>query len=425
MNDSHIVSIAQIKAFLKLDSCIRFKSVSKKEKYDWINQVLNRFKYFKLKKKDKGVVRNYIVKMTGLSQSQADRIIAKKRKFGKVFLSSTRRHCFPRKYTAQDIALLARTDNAHNRLSGPATKNILNREYSVFKKQEFKTLKHISSSHIYNLRARRQYVSHSLTIKKTNPTKVLIGERRKPNPQGKPGYLRVDTVHQGDLDKKKGIYHINITDEITQWEVVGAVEKISEYYLEPLLKDLLSQFPFKIINFHSDNGSEYINKIVAELLNKLLIQQTKSRARHCQDNALIECKNGAVIRKNMGRNHIPQRFAPNVNQFYKQYLNIYLNFHRPSGFATITTDRKGKQKKTYKPENYQTPYERLKSLKNAEQYLKQNISFEMLDKIAYSQSDNEFAEEMQKAKQGLFKNFKSMPQEMMIFTNFISHAYVD
>jgi len=417
--------VAQIKAFLKVDSAIKFKATSKKEKYKWINEVLNRFRYFRLRKKDKGIVRSYIVKMTGLSKSQLGRIIAKKRKFGKVFYNSTARHSFPRKYTPIDIALLIKTDNAHKRLSGPATKKILQREYNLFGKTEYSNISQVSCSYIYNLRETRQYKSHSLTVKKTNPVKVPIGERRKPKPQGRPGFLRVDTVHQGDYGKRKGVYHINIVDEVLQWEIVGAIEKISEYYLEPLLKDLIDQLPFKIINFHSDNGSEFINKIVAKLLNKLLIQQTKSRPRHCNDNALAECKNGSTVRKHMGYVHIPSRFAKAINQFYKQYFNIYLNFHRPCGFATIITDKKGKEKKVYKQEDYQTPYEKLKSLDNAQQYLKDNISFKELDKIAYQKSDNDFAEEMQKVKEGLFKNFKHIPQEMIEFTSFISHAYVD
>lgn len=425
MNDSHIISIAQIKAFLKIDSEIRFKSVSKKEKYQWINDVLTKFRYFSLGKKDKGIVRNYIARMTGLSQSQITRTIAKKKKLGRVFLSSTTRHRFPRQYTPADIALLVKTDNLHNRLSGPAIKKILEREYKVFAKTDYSGISQVSPSHIYNLRETRQYRSHSLTVKKTNAVKVLIGERRKPEPQGKPGFLRIDTVHQGDLNKKKGIYHINIVDETTQWEILGAIERISEYFLLPLLKDLIEQFPFKIINFHSDNGSEFINKVVAKLLNKLLIQQTKSRARHCNDNALAECKNGAIVRKNIGYVHIPQRFAKAVNQFYKQYLNIYLNYHRPCGFATVITNKKGKQKKVYRLEDYQTPYERLKSLENTTDYLKENISFEMLDKIAYEMSDNQFAERMTKAKEELFKNFKHISQEMMTFTSFISCSYVD
>lgn len=217
MTDSHIFSITQIKEFLKIDSGIKFRAVSKEEKYKWIQDVLTKFRYFSLRKRDRGIVREYIIRMTGLSQSQLTRIIAKKKRFGRVFLNSTTRHHFPRKYTPTDIALLVKTDNAHNRLSGPATKKILEREYKVFGKREYENISKISPSHIYNLRETRQYRSHSLTIKKTNPTKVPIGERRKPEPQGKPGFLRVDTVHQGDYGKKKGVYYINIVDEVLQW----------------------------------------------------------------------------------------------------------------------------------------------------------------------------------------------------------------
>ena len=51
---------------------------------------------------------------------------------------------------------------------------------------------------------------------------------------------------------------------------------------------MLAQFPFRILGFHSDNGSEFINYKVAELLNKLLIEQTKSRPRRSNDNGLVE-----------------------------------------------------------------------------------------------------------------------------------------
>ncbi|MCX6789178.1 MAG: integrase [Candidatus Gribaldobacteria bacterium] len=425
MNDSHTYTVAQIQAFSKLDSAIKFQSVSKKEKYEWINDVLTKFKYFSLRKKDKGVIRNYIAKMTGLSQSQTSRIINKKRKFGKIFLNTSARHRFPKKYSSSDIALLVKTDNSHARLSGPATKTILEREHRIFNKTAYSNVSQISVAHLYNLRATRQYQSHCLTIEKTQSNKAPIGERKKPEPESRPGFLRVDSVHQGDYGKQKGVYHINITDETTQWEIVGAVEKISELCFEILLKDLIDQFPFKIINFHSDNGSEYINKVVAQLLNKLLIQQTKSRARHCNDNALAECKNGAVVRKHMGYVHIPRQFAPAINQFYKQYFNVYLNYHRPCGFATIIKDKKGKEKKAYRQKDYKIPYEKLKSLDNAEQYLRDRLSFKQLDKIAYEMSDNDFAEKMQKAKEELFKNFKHRPQEMMVFTSFISHAFVD
>jgi len=424
MNDSHIISITQIKEFLKLDNGIRFKAVSRKEKYQWIEKTLSKFKYFSLRKKDKATVKNYIRQMTGLSDARTTRIIARKKKFGKLWLGSTRRHRFPKKYTPADVARLIETDNAHQRLSGPATKEILRREYEVFHQETYQNISSISSSHIYNLRNTRQYQSHSLTIKKTNPVKIPIGERRKPDPQGKPGYLRVDSVHQGDMEREKGVYHINIVDEVTQWEIVGSVEKISEYYLAPLLEDLIAQFPFVIYGFHSDNGSEFINKVVAQLLNKLLIMQTKSRARHSNDNALAEGKNGSIVRKYVGYQFIPKSYAPALNQFYRDYLNIYLNYHRPCGYATIITDKKGKQKKVYNI--YQPPYERFKSLPNAQQYLKPGVTFETLDKIAYQKSDNQCAALMQKAKDELFNNFsRHKLQFPTVYTTLISGSYVD
>jgi transposase InsO family protein len=167
-------------------------------------------------------------------------------------------------------------------------------------------------------------------------------------------------VHQGDLDRRKGVYHINSIDEVTQFEVVCTVEKISERYLIPALEQLLEDFPFQVLGFHSDNGSEYINKIVAELLEKLRIEFTKSRSRHSNDNALAEGKNGAVVRKLFGHTHIPQRWAPLINDFNQQYLNSYINYHRPCFFSETLTDHKGKQRKVYRYENMMTPYDKLK-----------------------------------------------------------------
>lgn len=204
------------------------------------------------------------------------------------------------------------------------------------------------------------------------------------------------------MDKEKGVYHINIVDEVAQWEIVGAVEGISEYFLEPLLTALLEQFPFRILSFHSDNGSEYINHRVAQMLGKMLTEQTKSRSRHCNDNALVEGKNGSIIRKCMGNNYIPRTYAKEINEFYEKYFNKYLNFHRSCGFATLKIDRRGKEKKKY--DICLTPYEKLKSLENPKQYLKPGSDLKCLDVIAMLQSDTECAMEMQKARTELFTN---------------------
>ena len=99
--------------------------------------------------------------------------------------------------------------------------------------------------------------------------------------------------------------------------------------------------------------------------------------------------------------HIPQSAATEINKFYRDWFNPYLNFHRPSGYATSKIDKKGKIRKVY--ETYQTPYERLKELPQAKEFLKPGITFEKLDKIAYEHSDTEFAILMEKAKHELFR----------------------
>ena len=182
-----------------------------------------------------------------------------------------------------------------------------------------------------------------------------------------------------------------------------SVERISERFLIPVLKAILETFPFTIHGFHADNGSEYINHRVAELLNKLNIEFTKSRPRHSNDNALAESKNASVVRKHLGFEHIPGHWAPRLNEFHRRHFNPYLNYHRPCLFPVARNDPKGKLKKHYPYNEMDTPYGKLKSLPNAQALLKSGISFEQLDAIALRISDNEAAKQMNEAKRQLFK----------------------
>ena len=211
-------------------------------------------------------------------------------------------------------------------------------------------------------------------------------------------------MHQGDQNSAKGVYHINAVDEVTQWQIVAASERISETYLEPVLAALLHQFPFRIRGFHSDNGSEFINQTVARLLNKLLIEQTKSRPRHSNDNGLVESKNGAVIRKHMGYGYIAGEHAQAVHRFYAQHLNPYLNYHRPCAQAEVEVDDKGRQRRHYR--RYQTPLETLLALPQPAQYLRHGLTLATLKRIAARRSDTEAAQQMQHAKRQLFEQFR-------------------
>jgi hypothetical protein len=340
-------------------------------------------------------------RVTGYSRSQVARLVGRYQEAGIIRVTEYHRHRFPEKYTMAEVALLAKTDELHGWLSGPATKRILEREYEVYGHAQFENISRISVAQIYNLRHSKRY-----RVKRYNHTKPVasrIGERMKPEPHGNPGYIRVDTVHQGDHDHQKGVYHINAVDEVTQWEIVASVSRIAEYDLEPLLASMLIQFPFRIREFHSDNGGEYVNRTVSELLNKLLIRFTRSRPRRPDDNGLVESKNGSVIRKNLGYAHIPQGCASLLNVYHRENLNPYINFHRPCFFPVAVIDHKGKVKNTYPYEKIKTPYEKLKSLPQVETYLRPGISLAQLDAIANQMSDNQCAERMVKARSNLYK----------------------
>ena len=408
MQTSERLSLEQIQAFLDGSGEVGFKGQNREEVYGWVNQTLRQQRYEALKRSERGVVRRYVEKMTGLSRAQTTRLITVYVRGEEVKPQPYRRRRFARRYTREDIALLAGVDEAHETLSGPATKKLLQRACYNFHDKRYQKLAGISVAHLYRLRASRAYGERRIKYQATRPTAVSIGERRKPEPRGRPGYLRIDTVHQGDQDGVKGVYHINAVDEVTQWEIVGSVEQISEAFLLPMLERMLAQFPFQVRGFHSDNGSEYINHLVAELLGKLLIEQTKSRPRHSNDNGLAESKNGAVVRKHMGHTHIATAHAQAIAAFFQEHLNPYLNFHRPCGVPEIVMNAKGKEKRAY--HWYATPWEILRQLPDVASHLKAEVTIAMLDQQAQAKSDTQAAEEMQEAKCKLFDSFHAKSQ---------------
>lgn len=403
MTDGERLSLEGIRAFLEGSEEIGFEARSQPELYEWTKRMLCEQEYARLGREAKGLVKRYIAKVTGRSRAQVTRMIRQYLDSGTIQSRRGRGKRFGVHYTDSDLALLAAVDEAHQTLSGPATKKILYREYYEFADTRFERLADISAAHIYNLRKRRGYRERRLHFDKTRPTAVAIGERRRPDPSGRPGYLRVDTVHQGDSDGVKGVYSVNAVDEVTQWQVVGATPRISEAWLKPLLESMLEQFPFRIRGFHSDNGSEFVNHTVARLLNKLLIEQTRSRPQHSNDNGLVEAKNGAVIRKHMGFDHIAGEHADRINDFYRESFNPYLNFHRPCAVPELVREPKGKIKRRYRW--YATPWEILRQSPGLAGHLKEDVTVEQLDRIAGAQSDTGAARNMQQAKAKLFASF--------------------
>jgi hypothetical protein len=399
MDDSEAMNLEQMRAFLAGSGDLRFAGQGRAEVYGWVEGTLVRHEYAGLNRGGKGLLRQYVARMTGLCRAQVTRLITGYQETGHVQAVAYQRTKFVARYTMADVELLAYVDKAHGNLSGPAIKRILEREYTDYGQAAYERVSRISVAQIYRFRNSEAYRKRNTTYQPTRPTVIRIGQRRKPQPHGCPGYLRIDTVHQGDQDGRKGIYHINAVDEVTQWEIVAATPQISELWLIPVLEAMLAQFPFMIRGFHSDNGSEFINYTVARLLDKLLIEQTKSRARRSGDNGLVESKNAAIIRKHIGFGHIGAQHAEVVDTFHHQYLNPYINYHRPCAVPLILTEPNGKRRRIYS--RWATPFELFREVPDCGSYLRPGITLNDLESFAQQQSDTEAALVMQRAKRQL------------------------
>lgn len=407
MNEQQLNTVAQLCAFLNGTQEVQFEPQGEdSQRYAFIAAVVQRLRYGRLPRSGKGIVMRYLERTTGYSRAQLKRLVCRVRA-GETLAKhyAAPEQGFARKFTTADVALLAETDARHGTLSGPATKCLMQRAAAVFGDARYERLATISVAHLYNLRRARGYEIRRRHWTKTKGHSVPIAQRRAPAPDGRPGFIRIDSVHQGDQDGVKGLYHINAVDCVTQFEIVATCERLSEAYLLPVIETLLSSFSFPILGFHADNGSEYINKTVATLLEKLRVEFTKSRPRHSNDNGLAETKNGAIVRKHLGYSHIPQRFAAEVvNTFCQEFLNPYVNFHRPCFFSESIIDDKGKTRKRYRLKDMMTPYEKLKSLPDAMRFLKPGTTFEQLDQIAAAISDNVAAERLNEARKKLFQS---------------------
>lgn len=412
MDETRLQTISQLQAFLAGTLEVQFTVPdSDDRRYAHIVTVAHRFGYARLNRPDKGVVLRYLLATCGYSRAQLTRLLARVvdgQALGKRYRAPA--HAFAKRFTPVDALLLAEVDLAHGTMSGPATVHLLKRAFTAYGDARFERLASLSVSHLYNLRHSKTYFNQRVSFTKTRPVVNPIGIRRAPRPEGRPGFIRIDSVHQGDLDGTKGVYHINAVDIVTQWEVVATCERISEAFLLPVLKELMDQFPFEILGFHSDNGSEYVNKVVATLLEKMRVEQTKSRSRHSNDNALAESKNGSVVRKAFGYSHIPQRFAAVINEFCRDHLNPYVNLHRPCLFAKESVDAKGKVRKTYPQDLIQTPLDKLATVPDVGSFLRQGVTIEQVQAKAKVQTDLDAAKAMNVARLKLFDLFNRRPK---------------
>lgn len=193
MNDSQLNTVADLSAFLTGTTTVTF-ALAANERYAFIERTLRRFGYTRLRRVDKAVVLRFLEHVSGYSRQQLTRLVERTRNGTPLTTRYRTPKGFTRTYTAADVALLAATDALHGTLSGPATKKLMERAYTVFDDAAYQRLAGLSVAHLYNLRQQAGYRKLRTQWTKTRPHIILIGQRRAPTPNGRPGYLRVDSV---------------------------------------------------------------------------------------------------------------------------------------------------------------------------------------------------------------------------------------
>src|SRR5665213_856696 len=179
MADGKKMSLEEIRALVAASEPVEFEGKGLEEMCGWITRLLRRQEYGAEGKVGRGLLRRYMEKMTGRSRSQVTRLIARYVAHSEVKPVSQRRHRFVGRFTRADIELLAEVDEAHERLSGPATKKILGREWAVYKDARYEGLSTISPAHIYNLRRHSRYRERYLKYTGTRAVPVAISESLK------------------------------------------------------------------------------------------------------------------------------------------------------------------------------------------------------------------------------------------------------
>ncbi len=147
----------------------------------------------------------FLLRTTGYSRAQLKRLVRRASTGERLIKRHTApKPGFARKFTVADVALLAETDALHGTLSGPATRCLMQRAVAVFGDTRYEHLAGISVAQLYNLRRAAGCKVRQRHWTKTRGYSIPIAERRASAPDHRPGFIRIDSVRQGDQDGARG-----------------------------------------------------------------------------------------------------------------------------------------------------------------------------------------------------------------------------
>ena len=329
-------TIEQLEAFVAGSAPVDCKPLDRESAYDFVRRTLVAFDYHRLGKADRGCVRRYVVKVTPLSPAQLTRLVARHAETGAVVDLRARNsgRPFETRYGPIDIRLLAEVDEAFGQMSGLATCEILRRAFEAHGDPLFERLAGISRSHVYHLRGSRTYRARRTTWTKTKGSNVAHCGAQGAGAERRAGLSAGRHRASGRPGRREGRPHRQLGGRGDPVRVrrrraghLGAVP-------DPGPGSAAADVSIPGSGFHADNGSEYINHRMVGLLQKLRVGEfTKSRARRSNDNAPVEGKNARVVRRHLGHEHLPARFADDVDAFARGHLSPFVNFHRLSTAA--------------------------------------------------------------------------------------------
>ena len=385
-------TLDQIRRFLDGDHTIDLRIRTRGDVYRFIEQTLRRFDYSRLRRADRGVLRQFLTEVTGLSRAQFYRLLNQHRATGEITdRRGVPRRPFLRRYTDADIELLAEIDILHGAPSGPVARKLCARAHYLFGDYRFERLARISNGHLYNLRRSRIYRRHR-GAKSTGDRPLLraLGERGRPRPPELPGNLQVSSLH---VDAgAAGLHYLGFVDEATRFRFVSSVERVDTAGVAAVLDGLQRTFPFNLRRFRADSGSAPVGRDVAALLESLH-RERRNRLQAPRGCAVPEVRNASA--------------AERVNAFARRSLSPYLNYHRLCVFPAEQLDDEDDAATHFpRAEDIMTPYERLKSLPGAEACLTSGTTFAELDDSAAAMSDNEAARLLTDACRRLFRSLK-------------------
>jgi hypothetical protein len=173
-----------------------------------------------------------------------------------------------------------------------------------------------------------------------------------------PGFLEIDfVVHGGGSMAGEYLHSLVATDVCSGWvEAVALLAREQTLAIEGLTR-IRRQLPMATRGIDSDNDGAFINDTLASYCTQQGITFTRSRPHHKNDQAWIEQKNGAVIRKMVGHERFSGIVAGQALAQLLEAVRLYVNYFQPS-FKLRERIREGsKVKKTYYPPA--TPCDRL------------------------------------------------------------------